>query len=229
MNQVQICNMALSELGVSEAIQALTDNTEPAKQCNLWFTICQNQVLRDFTWPFTKRTVSLVVVTDWVQHPTTPPAEWSYAYRWPSDCYRALRMPNQIGRLETARTRISYKIVSDSNGKLLLTDLQNAQLEYVALVDDPNKWDADFCIALAYLLASHIGKPLTKGDKYKLTERAEQRYLSLIEHARTTALNEEQPDQPVDSAFVTEREGVIAVGDLSQGTQEMYPSGIIIE
>ncbi len=46
---VQICNIALSNLGEAK-IAALTDENERARQCNLRYEDCRDAVLRSHPW-----------------------------------------------------------------------------------------------------------------------------------------------------------------------------------
>lgn len=228
-SQVSICNMALGHLAVGKQIAALTDATQEARLCSLFYDTAKDEVLRAFAWPFATLTVSLAMVQ---QQPTF---EWAWSYRLPSDCLAARRIlngsvnvtpfpsifadplpyPAFSSRIMTAQTRIPYRIMADSAGGLLYTDCPPVaaipatpnslaqpalpQLEYTAEQDTPAFYAADFCQALAYRMASYIAPALTGGDPFKLGQQALQMYQWAITTAQANAGNEEQPDQLPES------------------------------
>ena len=51
MNTFDICNMALTSLGVPP-ITSFADNCEPARHCQRLFPIVRDRVLRDHYWSF---------------------------------------------------------------------------------------------------------------------------------------------------------------------------------
>ena len=60
---------------------------------------------------------------------------------------------------------------------------------------------------LSLLLAAYIAPRVTSGDPFKLGERAFGLYLNSKIKAESTALNEQDDEEQVDSEFIRSREG----------------------
>ena len=58
-----ICNMALGYIAKSR-ITSLTDSTEEARQCNLYYDHLRQQLLTSYNWGFAKRVSALALVSD---------------------------------------------------------------------------------------------------------------------------------------------------------------------
>jgi len=235
-SQVSIANLALANLNSTKFITSFDDTTSEARLCAQFYDQVKDEVLRDFAWPFATVTVSLVLVE------MQPTLEWGYSYRLPSDCLAARRLlsgtlavgpfpssftmegPNfqtPRGRILTAQNRVPYRIMADTEGGLLYTDLAPVaavpasssqlatpalpQLEYTAEQDTPALYPPDFAQAVSLLLATYIAPALTAGDKYKTSQRVLQLYQWAINRAWANAGNEEQPDQLPESEATRSR------------------------
>ena len=198
LSKADICNGALSHLGVSTEIQDLvSEKSKEAQACRRFYDRVRDEVLRDFAWPFAKQDVALAVVTDHTDDENST-SEWSYEYRYPEECIavRRLYAGGATGRLNRPELRIEYRIGQDDAGSLILTDLEDAICEYTKRIDDPTRYPADFAAAFEFLLAAKIGPRVAGGDQFKLSDRALKLYAAAIAKARSNAANEEQPDEP---------------------------------
>jgi hypothetical protein len=200
-SDVEICNLALSHLAIATEIATLTERSKEAQACNRFYTQVRDEVLRDFPWPFATTVAALALVTDFTG---VAGAEWTYAYRYPSDCVRARRILSGI-RKDTRQSRVPFRILQDATGSLLYTDKNSAQLEYTARVTDPTRYQADFVEALALLLASRIAVRVTTTNPTKLRDDAFQLYQLQLGIARANALNEEQPEEEPDAELIRSR------------------------
>lgn len=198
-SKVGIVNMALGHLAVSKAIASITEKSEEARAANLYYDTALEMVLRDAPWPFATKIASLALVEE------DPTDEWGYSYRYPTDCLRIKRILSGV-RNDTRQSRVSYKILSDSQGRLVYTDEENAEMEYIATAEDPQFYPPDFTLAFSFLLASLMAKRLTGGDQFKLGADARADYGAMIAVAQSNANNEEQNDEEPDSEFIRERE-----------------------
>lgn len=196
---VDVYNLALSHLGVGKIVSTTTEQSEEALVCKVYFEIARDLVLRDFKWPFATRIVSLGLVEE------QPNEEWSYSYRYPSDCLNFRKIQSGI-RTDTNQSAIPYRVVSDTTGKLIYTDREDAIGEYTAAITDVNMFPVDFIMALSYRLAFYIAPRVTSGDPYGLQAKAMDMYLMEMGKATASAFNEETPDQIPDSEFVRIRE-----------------------
>lgn len=195
-----ICNLALSHVASGEEIQNLdTDKGQEAQACRRFYDLCIQGTLRDFpSWPFATRITSLALVT------TQPNQEWSYSYRYPSDCLFAKRILSGL-RMDTEGSRIPYRLIGDNAGQLILCGIDSAQFEYTAYVDDPTLYPPDFILASSLRLAIYIAPRLTAGDQFKLRATAVQLYTAELERAKVNAANEMQSDLNPQSEFIRAR------------------------
>lgn len=184
--------MALAHLGISRELTNVdtTDASTPiGKACNLFYETARDKVFRDFLWPFATRVDALSLVQE------EPSTEWRYAYRYPSDCKRIVRIQSGV-RPETKTSRVNYRVVADGSGRLILTDKEEAELEYVMQLTDMTKWTEDFALMFSLLLAFLIAPRVTGGDQFKLGARAYQAYSVAKLETTENAANEDQPDDP---------------------------------
>jgi len=167
-SEVEICNMALGGVGVAHEISSLTEASTEAEQCNRFYAATRNELLRDLSPQFARRYVALALLEE------DPNDDWAYSYRYPSDCLRALRLVDGH-RIQT--TRIPWELASDTTGRLIYTDQDDAVLRYIARIEDPEQFDPSFVEALAWKLAFKLSIPLSRSkaerdyafDMYKVS------------------------------------------------------------
>jgi hypothetical protein len=191
-----ICNMALAHLGSGHSFTNLeTDNSEESESLKIFYENTRDQALRDFAWPFAVRLGTLSLVEE------DPNDEWGYSYRYPVNALRLLRIPGGI-RNESLDNRIPYRIAGDDSGRLIFTDREDAEIEYIAQVKNPLHFTPDFVSALSYLLAAKVATKLTAGDAFKLGQKAMELYVYEIAKAKAMAVNEEAQEPQPDSEFI---------------------------
>ena len=154
-SSTDICNKAISHLGIGKEIANLeTERTAEALACRRFFSDVIEEVLRDYAWPFATKFSDLELVEE------DPTSEWSYSYRYPSDCLEFRRILSGT-RSDTPDTRIPYRVGQDSQGRLIYTDQDSAEGEYTVRVTEAGRFTADFVSAASLLLASYIAPRLT--------------------------------------------------------------------
>ncbi|MBD1601987.1 hypothetical protein [Pseudomonas typographi] len=204
---VDICNMALSRIGNSQRINALTEASIQAEQCSLFYEPSRDFVLRDYPWAFATAFVSLAQVS------TNPDPEYPYCYSMPTDCLKARRIVNEAfpegywpfpERIERPRIpRIGFRIINGSSGRLISTSVSPATLEYTIKVDSPELFDPIFVSALAWRLAGQIAPAIAKDAN--VAQTCEQMYRSEIAGAAAAMLNEGANDYVPESSFISGR------------------------
>lgn len=198
-SNADICNMALSHLGIGTELANLnTDDGQEAEACRRFFETVRDMVLRDFAFPFAIRTGALALIDD------EPNDEWGYVYRYPSNCLYVRRILSG-SRQDSRASRIPFKIEGDDSGRLIYTDQEDAEIEYVVRATNPTRYTPDFVLALSYLLAFHIAPRLARENRNLRLETLEL-YKQHIANARANAANEDVPDYPLESEFILERE-----------------------
>lgn len=198
--KTEICNMALSHLGVGvEISNILTDDTVEARTCRVFWPQAVRQTLRDFPWGVARRYVGLGLVEE------DPNTEWGYSYRYPSDCLMPRRIISGV-RNETRQSRVPYLLSSDDSGALIFTDEPEAVLEYTKDISgQEGLFDDDFSMAVSFRLAAYIA-PKVCGDTFAMMrDSAIKFYQYELASARSNARNEEQNEEEPESELTRSR------------------------
>lgn len=191
MADTDLCNEALSHLGVSVEIASLdSDKSKEAKACRRFYDRTLDEVLRDFAWGFANVIESLALVEDF----TGLASDWLYSYRYPANAVAIRRLfLDGAGRLLNERAQTRYTFGRDASGLLIYADLASATVEYTMRETDTSRFPADFASAFTHLLAHKIG-PRVAGDKVQLVADQLQLYDLSLRKARANDLNEQKPD-----------------------------------
>jgi hypothetical protein len=200
---IDICNRALSHTGTDQAIASLGEKSKEARVCSRWYVASRDQLLRTFAWNFAQRRVVLADMGD-------PPGGWAYRYRYPTDCVDLQRVfasgDYQPGTELDGLDMAPFRIASDGEGgRLILSNVAQAEALYTARVEDPNLFPADFATTLELTLATNIAMPMLAQPKISdyLASKARQ----ALNEAMAANLNEgHYPNHP-DAEWVRDRFG----------------------
>lgn len=201
---IQVCNFALSHLGVGKAISSLDESSKEAEACNLFYEPARDEMLSSFVWPFATKNLALGLVSTKgdTAHPTT---EWYYSYRYPADALYLQKILSCI-RNDNRQSRVPYELAADSTGTLIFTDQQNAVIRYTStLGQNPARWAPDFAFALSYRIAAYVAPRVTGGDPFKVGQLALQMWKMSLAQARASAANEIQVDEQPDAELIRAR------------------------
>lgn len=195
---VSICNMALARIGISSFISTLTEASNEARVCSVFYEEARDFVLRDRPWAFAKKRVILADAG-------TPPSEWGFKYSYPSDCLKTRYIVPPGLRNPRNDQRVQFEVANEGGQKVIYTNQPDAELVYTYRVTDPTLFDAMFSSTLAYRLASEVAMPLSvKADVAKAARDA---YRVEIEIASAHSMSEQQEGPAPESEFVTVRDG----------------------
>lgn len=197
MNEIEICNIALARIGVAP-IESMDEASEAARACNQYYDFVRRNVLRKYPWTFATRRVTLAQIDE------TPP-DYKYAYRYPSDALALRKMYNKsyCGLPE----KNQYKILSDTEGKTIYTDIEAANIEYTTDVDDVSLFDDEFIEALGWKLAAEIAFMLT--GNMNIAQTCVQAYNAYFAEASADNAQEENvPDVQLDRLALARFTGV---------------------
>jgi len=203
-SNTEIANLALSHLGNGKEIADLdTENSTEARAVRRFYDVAREATLSDFAWPFATKYQTLALVSQQgdAGHITD---DYRYSYRYPTDCLM-LRRIRSFTRDDNRQTRIEYKIAQDAQGQLILADEPVATVEFTILIDQESRYPADFVLALSLRIAAYIAPQLTKGDPFKMGDRALALYMRQIGDAQSSATNEEQPAENAESEYIRAR------------------------
>lgn len=182
-SKVEICRHSLSLIGDDFDLIAVSDDTKQGKACNLLFDKCRDQVLRAFPWAFAIKRYSLVPTT---QKPTFGEGNM---FAYPTDCLRIVK--------------VEGKIPFSVEGKFIIANTNKLQLFGINKETDITAYDSEFCMCLAYLLASELCVTLSQDTKLK--EQLLVIYRDLLDHAKTTSSFENSGDRYEVHGFLDSR------------------------
>lgn len=156
---VEICNLALGEVGAKAQIQSIDEASREARLCKLYYPPARREVLRDHDWGFASKSEALALVSGLVV-----PRPWRFAYGYPSDClaFREILRDPAAGPPEPFEIAVNRAL----DGKVVLADRARAVGRYSADVANATLFDAGFVAALAARLAVDLAQSLI-GDLRK--------------------------------------------------------------
>ena len=204
---VDICNFALSNVGAFAGLQTVEiGSSKEAVACRAQYPLALKAALRDpdCDWGFARKTIQLALAD-------LEPVGYTYAYKYPSDCIRALRIHNpaiegdcvltEYDYIRRKLKRIPFELGSDPSGnnKLILTNREQAVLVYTGFIDNPNMFDPLFAEALGYKLSAAfvpIFKANTNMQAFYLNQ-----YEKSKARAAAAAANESAPEAEGSSDF----------------------------
>jgi len=164
-SETEVCNMALSYLGEPGRLTNVdTDTSREAELCRQFLAVARDELLERHAWDFALRSVSPTKRT------ASPRVDYKYAYDYPDNVASVLSLVRSDVdyNYKTMGTtgQHDYTVELDDNGdRVLLTDLNDALMLYVAKVTDPTKWSTVFTSALAWRLVFHLAGAILKGEE----------------------------------------------------------------
>jgi hypothetical protein len=195
----RIGNLALAHLGTGKQIANLEqDQSQEGVALRLFYHIARQELLRDYRWPFATRIEALALLLE------DPNEEWSYSYRYPANCLD-LRKIQSGQRLDARATKVKLRVGQDAAGLVIFTDQDSAIAEYTVDEENVAKFHPDFFMALSFRLAAYVAPQVTKGDPLGMQSKMFDRAILWSRNASANAMNEESPDEALDSEFIRAR------------------------
>lgn len=195
----QICNLALSHLGVSKQISNFdSERSAEANACREFYETARDEVLQAFAWPFASKIKTLALIEE------DPNDEWGYSYQYPTDCLRASRILSG-SRNDTKDSEIKFRVMGDNDSRTIFTDKEDADLEYTVRITNTARFDAEFVMCLSFLLAAYIAPRIAGGDPFNKGQRALQMYAMKIPSVQARNENENKKDREPESEFINAR------------------------
>lgn len=205
ISDVQICNMALDNVGASANIETLNDLTFLGRLCKRWYDPCRREVLEAFDWSFARK--RLILAT----HGDDPPiasasdtsgGRWQYRYQYPADCISLRFLENPLG---PDADPVPFEVeISDNETKSIVTDLDDAVGVYTFDQTNTAMFSLHFVSTLSWLITSRIAFPVTK--KLDYAARAAENYNRYLRRAPALNANERVQPTPRDGDIVRARD-----------------------
>lgn len=210
-SEVVVANLALTHAGVGKQIASLTEASEPARAINQLWHPTMKDLQRETRWKFNKRIMELTLINP---DPTIAySAQWSRAYRWPPEMLRidaVLPSRDSQGTIADLQLvgrvlEIPYDVMSDSSGRMILTNEEGAEAKYGHYEEQVDLWPTDFQMCASLRLAAYIAVRMGKGDKQKIGQRSFELYQMSLEKARVTNAQEGVPIPDDDGDMIRSR------------------------
>lgn len=220
--EVDICNMSLSHLSLSQTVQSIDppDNSPQAQACAFWYPKMRNWLLRMAPWNFAD--VNQALPTDTTTYPG-----WPYGYQYPADCLQLIAVTTQyglrygaqywsnfwtnfaglpyLGFLPKVPSKVVQSTMSQGN-KAILCDLPPTAPVfglYIQCVTNTQLFDPVFSDCLSFYVASRVGGPL-RANLQKVAAAAEAAQMMRLQ-ALAQCINESQQDPERVSPSISAR------------------------
>jgi hypothetical protein len=174
-SEVDICNLALGHLGDDATVSSINppEGSAQAEHCQRFYPLARDIVLEAHEWGFATRRANLALLTD------TPPPGFAFVYQAPNNCRNIIDLVDPVALTLCPTDErcnhwegsalptdpIPYELETNTAGvSVIYTNLENAQVRYVAGITDTTKFPAQVVDTIAWLLAAYLAGPVIKGD-----------------------------------------------------------------
>ena len=151
-SQVDICNLALANLGQSPDITSINppDGTKYAASAALFWPIALDKILTEYDWGFAVRVSALSAVS------VDLPEAWEYAYALPASFLKPILL--QDSEQADPHCGIDYEI----RGGILYCNSSDVVLRHVYRNTNTGEYTNAFVLAFGALMAHFLAAPVTK-------------------------------------------------------------------
>lgn len=143
-SKVQICNIALTQLG-KPTIVSLSDQTENARRCNTLYDDVRKMVLEAHPWNGCTKQAELNLLAG------TPEFGYTYIFQLPTDCLRPLKSDQDVGN----------ERLWEQKGDKIYTDHGTLKMEYIYDNEDTTLFSPGLVLALSARLEAELAYPIT--------------------------------------------------------------------
>src|SRR5690606_41035061 len=128
---------------------------------------------------------------------------YAFAYALPSDCITVQEV--FAGRGLREDQKVPFRVENEGDVRVLLTDQENAEIIYTARVESPTLFHPLFVDALTWKLAGDLAISLANDDHLanRFANRANNRFLQIIELAKAQAVGEQRSVKDPESLLLT--------------------------
>lgn len=158
LSRTDIANQALARVGARPIMDLDDEDLPTARTCKSVFDATIEEVGRSAEWNCLKARENLAQLSE------VPAFGWAYQYQLPTGCLKLVKLN---GTDSDSDPGDEYEI----EGKKLLTDAEEAKIQYIKFKTDTNEYDSLFIDALVVLLAAKIAVPIRGGDYTEMAGR----------------------------------------------------------
>jgi len=191
--KIDIYNRALQQIQ-GKPIQSLTENTRQRKVLDGFYDSDRQAVLVSHKWSFATEAIALASIAV----PDSYTDTWSYAYNYPADILKILRV-YQKGGLDCGHVIKLYTTDFNEQTRIILSNSDQALCDCVRDVTQTAYYPTSFTEAFVMKLASSIATPLT--GNIDLQALFLQKYQLFVDEAKKSDSedNKKRCPEPLDS------------------------------
>lgn len=208
MDKVGLCNISIGNLGISQFIGSIDEQSNEARVCRIFYDQALNRTLEEFPWSFAKSYADL-------QDIGSPPSRWLYRYRYPTNCLFVRAVTPRDYFPEVAEyynsdllqyfNRNDFEIIEDQagGGLAICTNIPEASLTFTMRITAFPLFSALFIDAFGWSLSKDIASPLSAQPS--MAEKANQAYTGALLKAAARSMNENKDSVYPESEFILAR------------------------
>ena len=178
-SEVDVANLALSFVGVTAGINALTDDSAQAYQCNLWIDQSREILLRAHNWTFSTKRAALTSISYDSDDSVLFQTSFSHRYQYPTDALKIQYVTAPEGSSTVAYPFSVENSPVVDNRRIVLCNIEDAVGVYTVDHDDYTTMPSIFIQPLSVLLAANIAYGLT--GMMEKTQELNQMYLTTLQ------------------------------------------------
>lgn len=204
-NPVDVCNLALQYVGSSQELNTLDEARAEARACKRFYSRVRDACLERFIWRFATVRADLALLANAAR------SGWTYTYQLPANCItpQFIVPPGFSGELlSSEEEKIPFDVEADQvlgvvTSKVLLSNLENAELVYTAECPNVALWSPLFVDLVAWEIAVKLC--LTLPVKPDWAIRAKQGARDAFAEAGASQLRARKQGTLPRSSFTTAR------------------------
>lgn len=212
-SNVEICNLALADLGDSATVSSIDppEGSAQAEHCQRFYPIALNALLEMHFWSFATKRIALTEVSN-------PSSTWAHAYQLPNLCMRIISIldpgalddysASSVNGMNGSYQPQPYVRETAADGsEIILTNQATAVARYTVFVTDTAKFTPLFVICLACLLRSMLAGPVLKAEAGRAESKAAKQELLTVwlPQAATSDANDRNIDVVQEVSWIANR------------------------
>lgn len=187
---------ALDIIGSQSGIESFTENSLAARKVALFYDQVIEETLEAFDWGFARKSQLISASA------TDPNNGWAFRYDEPEDCIAPRRILSPLGR-KADYPPFAKALVGDI--KTLLTDIEQAELEFTARITNPLLFSPLFVSAGRHLLGYYVAPSILGRNGSTMQDRMERKFGIIIKRAADSDSNTEKVEEDQDPDWISDR------------------------
>lgn len=153
-SEVEICRLALGNLGEQAQLDSLDERTPVAEACKLHYRVALSVALTAHLWSFASHETGLAPLAGNVSN-------WSGMFAVPTGTLRVWGLRERGGG---GQVPYDTSLAPDGSARVILTNAAQPVMLRSLMQIDPGTYSAPFVDAFSWLLASYLAGPIVRGE-----------------------------------------------------------------